>query len=1459
MGLNGPYTPCASLQSPDPIHSMRSFGTLLATITIAQEALRLAPSHSNDHTRFVDAHRRRSSHAHALVFPSFRDPSAMTKPVSLRLWIFAVASWLISTQHGFSAEPLSQAQRDFFESRIRPILVNECQECHGATQQKGGLRLDSSEALRKGGDSGPVLFLDPSRESPLLLRLRDESDRFRMPKDRPRLPARVIADIEQWIRDGAPDPRTALPSASSLTSESTSAWDATVEMRRDWWSFKPIRRPTLPPISTSARSQHPVDRFIAVQLDSKGLKPSPPADRSSQLRRLSFVLTGLPPTPEELESFLTHPSPLAYEHAVDRLLASPRFGERWARHWMDLVRYSESHGSQGDPELPMAWRYRDYLVRAFNQDLPYRQLLREHLAGDLLPHPRIQPADSLNESRLGTAHWRMVEHGYIPVDSLDDQIKVIDNQIDVFSKAFLGLTIACARCHDHKFDPISQRDFYALYGVFASCRPGQIIIDEPNTDATPRARMAELKQQIRKGLTRAWSERADHFAQDLLQITARSTEHQRLDRKIEEFQQELSQIEFQVRARLNPSKPNNRPLQPVSRWTFERDFRDEVGSLHGSPTNGAHLRHGRLVLNGTNAWVTTEPFAKDLNQKTLEAWVVIRGLDQRGGGVLTTQSLDSERFDSIVLGEREPGHWIAGSDFFRRTQDVGAPAETALAGQLVHLAITYAADGTITLFRDGQPYGKPYRPGVLQPFPALLSRVVFGKRHLSPGVSAFAGEIEEARLYDRALSAAEIADSFHAGFTTVPLESLIKAFTNVESERWEFLNRSLAETQRLRDALPALSPTSQALSRLLTAAVSDPSNPLHPWSQLHSLEGNSLGARWEQLIRDRSLERSTLEAFNREKFPNRWRVPDDPTTPWYTANAQSTGAMAPPTAAGDFLVEPTGEHIFGQLFPTCLSSGSLSRKDGAVVSSPRFRIDTRFVSLRVFGEHAVARTVIDNYAIGNGGLYPSSIIDARIPTWIRLDTAYRKGSQAYVELATSEDFPNSGMRSGGRPMVDGRAHFGILEVAFHDDPESPKPIERPPDLVLQGAAPKNATDLAERFASVLNGALHHWQSQKLSPLEVEFLNAFIQAGVLPTSTNDLAGIAPSVATFRTLEHSLRIPRRAPGLHEALAFDQPLFKRGVPSQPSTPVPRAAPSFLGGHSFTNTQSGRLELAEFLVHPSNPLTARVMANRIWLHVFGRGLVGTPDNFGRLGEAPTHPELLDFLAFEFQQNGGSLKSLLRLLVTSDTFRQSAHPSPEATRLDPANTSLSHARVRRLEAEAIRDAILIVSGELDERRYGPGINVYYTGKSEGGGPKGPLDGEGRRSLYQRIRRNAHNPFLEAFDAPKPASTRGRRDVTNVPGQSLTLLNDPFVIEHSTRWARKVIREGAPARARIESMIIRALGRPASAEDSDFWLHYVTELAGQHSVRPDQLSANEAVWRDFAHSLFCLKEFIYVD
>jgi len=241
--------------------------------------------------------------------------------------------------------------------------------------------------------------------------------------------------------------------------------------------------------------------------------------------------------------------------------------------------------------------------------------------------------------------------------------------------------------------------------------------------------------------------------------------------------------------------------------------------------------------------------------------------------------------------------------------------------------------------------------------------------------------------------------------------------------------------------------------------------------------------------------------------------------------------------------------------------------------------------------------------------------------------------------------------------------------------------------------------------------------------------------------------------------------------------------------------------------------LRLADEVTDPQNPLTARVAVNRIWRHLFGEGIVRTVDNFGHLGERPSHPELLDHLAARFVEDGWSIKNMLRLLVTSRAFQQSSRASDAALQIDPGNRFLSHMPVRRLDADAIRDSILAASGQIDVRMYGPGTNVYYTTKTEGGGPQGPLDGDRRRSVYLRIRRNAHNPFLEAFDAPKPTTTRGRRDVTNVPAQSLTMLNDPFVIDQAAKWSMQLVAEKREASQRVRDMYERAFGRePTAAE-----------------------------------------------
>ena len=1371
-------------------------------------------------------------------------------------WI-ALGILILSVRTALSA---STPQLDFFEQRIRPTLVNECYECHGAKKQKGGLRVDFRDGLLKGGDSGPAFVSGDAKNSLLIQSIRHQAPDSRMPKDRPQLPDAVIADFVTWVNQGAVDPRDQPPTVAAGETSDNVGWAETLKARKDWWSFQPVLKPTVPNVKDAAWSEHPVDRFLLATMEERGLGPSSEASRESLLRRVTFALTGLPPTAEEIDDFRRDASSDAYEQRVERLLASPRFGERWARHWMDLVRYCESHGSQGDPELPMAWRYRDYLIRAFNGDVPYDQFVREHIAGDLLSNPRLNRPEGLNESILGLAHWRMVEFGYVPVDALDDQVKVVDNQIDVFSKAFLGLTVSCARCHDHKFDPISQKDFYALYGVFASSRPGQVVVDDPALRRTNRVELAKLKKEIRAGLGEAWATAAKRLGTELIELAERNADKERVAAGIHRLSREIAEVEFRARAELARQRgavfANHLPA-PLSRWSFEEDMRDAIGSMHGRAEGGAFVRSGRLILNGTNAWVVTEPLTINLREKTLEVWVALDGLDQKGGGALTVQTPDSENFDSIVFGERETVRWIAGSDYFRRTQDVGGPAETAKPGELIHLAVVYGTDNSITLYRNGTRYGKSYQQGTLQPFAAGSARVVLGKRHLAPGVTALAGEIEEARLYSRALTADEVAASFHAGAISVDVETLTKSLTPAELAKRSTLNQELEQLRADQARRVDSTNTMEGWNVALAEAAKNDASPLHPWVKLSSLTGNALREGWGELATFWKNELAGRREFNRTNATPGWELRGEEARRWFMAGTgpgQSSGdAVGAPASAGEFCVEIKGDRVLRGLYPAGVFSHMLTRKQSGVFTSPRFKVESDSISVRALGERSRARLVVENYAIGGGGLYPAVTLNGDEMKWLRLDTAYRKGAHAYFEFVTADDSPNSGSAE------EGRAHFGAAEVVFHQGSQSPKELLVPAAILLSGDAPDSVAELAEFYSRKMMAAVRHWREGKLSDEELAFLDYFVRRDLLPASLPRLPQLNEALAKYRRFEAEIPVPRRAPGVHEAAAFNQPLFVRGQITQPGEAVPRRYLGMFDDRPFQTSLSGRLELADQVASLKNPLTARVMVNRLWHHLFGRGLVGTVDNFGRLGEKPTHPELLDYLATYFVERRWSIKEAIRFLATSRTFQQSAVASPDAQRIDPGNELLSHARVRRLEAEAIRDAVLAVSGQLDPKMYGPGVNVYYVAKTEGGGAKGPLDGDRRRSVYQRIRRNASNPFLEAFDAPKPMSTRGKRDATNVPAQSLTLLNDPFVIDQSAKWAKVLVIDGRSLEERVRAMFVKALGRAANAEELAGSREFLDELSVEYSIPPGELVRSERVWQVFAQSLFCLKEFIYVN
>lgn len=348
---------------------------------------------------------------------------------------------------------------EFFESRIRPVLVEHCYECHAAGKKRqGGLLLDTRVGIRRGGDSGETVVPGKPEGSLLLDALRYES--FEMPP-KGRLPKNVIADFEKWIRIGAPDPR------DGGAVESEQSIEDMLEQGRQFWSFQPIMRPEVPDVSDAAWPLNPIDHFVLARLSLSELTPVASAGKSELLRRIYFDLIGLPPTTEQLEAFLHDDDPRAFERVVDELLESPHFGERWGRHWLDVVRFAESSGGGRTRVFDAAWRYRDYVIDSFNSGKSFDRFIREQLAGDLLE------ADSLEERSANLTATSLLSIGPINYELQDKNLldmEVVDEQLDVVNKAFLGMTISCARCHDHKFDPIPARDYYALAGIFTSTR-----------------------------------------------------------------------------------------------------------------------------------------------------------------------------------------------------------------------------------------------------------------------------------------------------------------------------------------------------------------------------------------------------------------------------------------------------------------------------------------------------------------------------------------------------------------------------------------------------------------------------------------------------------------------------------------------------------------------------------------------------------------------------------------------------------------------------------------------------------------------------------------------------------------------------------------------------------------------------------------------------------------------------
>ncbi len=1052
---------------------------------------------------------------------------------------------------------------EFFESEIRPLLVEKCYSCHSAKAPTiyAGMRLDSREGLLKGGDSGAAIQPGDPAASRLMSLLNGKP--LLMPPTG-RLPEDRIAALSKWIEMGAP-----WPEETQTETDVSEAFD--IEARkRAHWAWQPVKPVGVPAVRDEAWPSNDVDRFLLRKLEAKHLKPAKPAGRHALIRRLTFDLTGLPPTPAQIKSFIGDESPNAYVKLIRRLLESPHFGERWARHWMDLVRYTETHGSEGDPEIPDAWRYRDYLIRAFNADVGYDQLIREHLAGDLLDNPRIDEGLRLNESILGVAHLRMVEHSYQPIDPWEDRVKWTDNQVDVISKAFQGLTVSCARCHDHKFDAISQKDYYSLFGILYGARPTQRAIDAPDALNLHRDELADLKAEIRTALANQWLLAAD------------------------------------------------------------------------------------------------------------------------------------------------------------------------------------------------------------------------------------------------------------------------KALANEDS--W-------------------------ALTKALEEAACESDSPLNAWLELRDKSEAKFSAAWTELQSYWQAQIASREQFNDENFDATWEVPEDFSN-WIS---HGVGTADAPSAPGEFAVLDSGDRALEGLHRAGVYSHLLSNKHGAVIQSPQFEIATDYISVKMLGGgFSNARLVVENYPVPRGGIYEllwSPRGDKM--QWFSFKTDFWKGFKAYIEFSTRDDATNFGLdpidrNKNPRPTrpKDGRSSIGAAAVAFHNNDDKPRETAPPILYLLDGAAPNGAKGLRQLISERLKEAIGAWRNGNVNELQIAFLDSFVRKDLLPRSLEQLPSVRPLIEKYRALEAEVPVARRAPGVVDDASPDHPLLLRGDPTKPGEPVARRFLTAMGGARYENPSTVRLALAKDVANPQNPLTARVMVNRIWGHLFDQGIVATPDNFGVLGERPSHPMLLDYLAKRFVDDGWSIKKMIELLVSTRAYQMSSVSSDNGGNSgDPTNELIGHMPVRRLSAEAIRDALLAVTGRLDRSVHGPPSRGESREDLRGFRELG----DDRRSVYQPISRNVHNFFLESFDQPKPTATRGRRDVTNVPAQSLAMLNNELVIDLAREWGEHLAHgEALSIDSRINHMFLKALHRPATSVERDQAATYAAELAREHDIPETDILSSPEVWGGLAHALFNLKEFIYV-
>jgi hypothetical protein len=1126
-------------------------------------------------------------------------------------------------------------------------LVEKCWRCHGdGDRPKGGLRFTSRPDVMKGGNGRAVVVAGEPAKSPLIDAVRYEHE-LKMP------PAGKLADREievltRWVKLGLPWPETG--PAPATAAKENSEFRVTDAQRR-FWAFQPVKAGSipLPAARAAAWCCSPIDRFLLADLEKHGLAPAARTDRRTLLRRATFDVIGLPPTPEEIDDFLADRSSEAFAQVVDRLLASPRYGERWGRHWLDVVRYADARDLiqlPAESDFREAWRYRDWVVNSFNRDLSYQEFVRYQVAGDLLPPSR--PGGMNKDGLVATGFLAIAD--FVPGDVDKDQMiaDYVNDQIDVVSRAFLGLSVACARCHDHKFDPISTADYYALAGIFFSTR----LIPGPVPGNTPLVRVPLLTQdELNKLQTRETADKRRRAELEQQLPDAADRAYLGLLRRLI-AEKTASYLVAASEYRQGKEGQSHSNLASVAKQNGLQEgclsgFVDYLGRVAAQPSINRHPS-----LSGAAAGTLTGP-------KLLQA----------------AQQLQYELGMLAACKEQEAKS--------------GSTEHALASASLIRLS---ASDPYVVTDKGGRVILWPNRSGL----------------------PADAKPTKEGRGPLRA-----VAD-INGGARAV----------------LRFDGEALLE-------LPRRAPASGSLF-----VVYRPAENGRPNQRLLGWEDSDTGKHGLGLM---AAPSGGLHAILRN-------------------NGQS----------GDLVDAHRGEG-FELIALTWGSRGTTLHRNGAVAGTQK-GIDA------ISPDPGIAALRLGGPGSGGSPRFRGDLAEVRV-----YERQLNDHERCLVEAELRDTwFNTAGPKTPSKDLV-AELYDELLSA------RGPFWLASEARRAMLPAAERSRLDSLARELDVL---------KKKPPAEIPRAVVVQDGG--PKGTR----------------------------HEGFK-DCPIFLRGNPGRLGKVVSRGVPSVLIGDGQAPVRikegSGRRELAEWLVRPENPLTARVMVNRIWQHHFGAGLVRTANDFGERGERPTHPELLDWLAARFVESGWSVKAMHRLIMLSSAYEQSSQVDSLVHERDPENRLFGRMIRRRLDAEAIRDSLIAVAGRLDATMGGASFADLAIP---------------RRTIYlQSVRTGATSAdFGRLFDRADPGSIVAERGESVVAPQALFFLNDPFVSAAAQSLADRVVREepGSPEK-RIGRLYELALARLPARDELELGLQILNAKG-----RTD-------AWGRYCHLVLCQNEFVYTD